>query len=227
MLGGFDPDLSDLDLAAVAATHVEQATKEAIVEALRHESLPCPARGLELVVYAGPVVGTGTTEPGFELNLDTGARMTFRAEYEPGEERHWFAIDRSILAAHGRALFGPPAGELFAPIPRGALLEVVADAVEWHRESEPAGSDAVLNACRALRFAVEGKWSSKIASGDWALDRGEEPRLVARALAARRRPGALPALEVRRFLERVELEVRAAASRDRGRAPSEAVPPGA
>ena len=188
-LGGFDQYLSDLDVAAVTATHAGRPTKQAIVELLRHESLPCPARGLEFVLYAEPVIHTATTDPGFELNLNSGARMSFRADYEPGEERHWFAIDRSVLAAHGLPLFGPPAGELFAPIPRGALLEVVAEAVQWHRETHVVGSDAVLNACRALRFADDGVWSSKIAAGG----------LGARATrsASARRAGARSAAERR------------------------------
>ena len=101
-LGDFDQSLSDLDVAAVTATHAGRTTKQAIVELLRHESLPCPARGLEFVLYAEPVIHTATTDPGFELNLNSGARMSFRADYEPGEERHWFAIDRSVLAARRR-----------------------------------------------------------------------------------------------------------------------------
>ena len=196
-----------------AAAHVDQTTKHAIVEALRHESLPCPARGLEFVLYAEPVIRSATTEPGFELNLNSGARMSFRADYEPGEERHWFAIDRAILAAYGKPLFGPRAGALFAPIPRGPLLEVVAKAVEWHRDAQVVGSDAVLNACRALRFAAEDVWTSKIAAGTWALERHEESRLVARALAARQSQEPLSSREVRRFLEEVELRVREAAAR--------------
>src|SRR5439155_26035764 len=212
-LGGFDSYLSDLDVAAVGAAHVDQTTKQAIVEALRHESLPGPARGRELVLYAEPVIRSATTEPGFELNLNSGARMSFRADYEPGEERHWFAIDRAILAAYGKPLFGPRAGALFAPIPRGPLLEVVAKAVEWHRDAQVVGSDAVLNACRALRFAAEDVWTSKIAAGTWALERHEESRLVARALAARQSQEPLSSREVRRFLEEVELRVREAAAR--------------
>src|SRR5215210_4305665 len=129
VLGGFDHDLRHLDVAAASTTRVNQKTKQAIVEALRHESLPCPARGLEFVLYAEPVLRTATIDPGFELNLDTGARMSFRVDYEPGAERHWFAIDRSIVAGHGKALYGPPARELFAPIPRGPLLEVVAESI--------------------------------------------------------------------------------------------------
>jgi hypothetical protein len=151
-LGGFDHYLSDVDVAAVGATPVDQTTKQAIVEALRHESLPCPARGLEFVLYPEPVLRTTTTDPGFDLNLNSGARMRFRVDYEPSEERHWFAIDRSIAAAHAKTLYGPPARELFAPIPPGLLLEGVAESVRWHRGAQAAGSDAVLNACRALRF---------------------------------------------------------------------------
>ena len=214
-LGDFDQSLSDLDVAAVTATHAGRTTKQAIVELLRHESLPCPARGLEFVLYAEPVIHTATTDPGFELNLNSGARMSFRADYEPGEERHWFAIDRSVLAAHGLPLFGPPADELFAPIPRGPLLEVVAEAVQWHRETHVAGSDAVLNACRALRFAADGVWSSKLAAGAWALERHEAPRLVAQALAARQSGEPLSAHDVGRFLEGVELRVRQAAAAER------------
>lgn len=211
-LGGFDRSLSDLDVAAVVAGHPGRTTKQAIVEFLRHESLPCPARGLEFVLYAEPVLRTGTTDPGFELNLNSGARMSFRADYEPGAERHWFAIDRSVLATHGLPLFGPPADRLFAPIPRGSLLDVVAEAVQWHRETHVVGSDAVLNACRALRFAAEGVWTSKLDAGGWALERHESPRLVAQALAARQSGESLPAYDVRRFLEGVELRVRRAAA---------------
>src|SRR5215208_5448951 len=66
--------------------------------ALRHDAVPCPARGLELVVYALATVQQSTGAPGFELNLNTGARMDFRADHEPGEiEDFWFAIDRSIV----------------------------------------------------------------------------------------------------------------------------------
>ncbi len=214
VLGGFDHYRSDLDVAAVGTARVDQTTKQAIVEALRHESLPCPARGLEFVLYAEPVLRTATTDPGFELNLNSGARMSFRVDYEPGEERHWFAIDRSIVADHGKALYGPAARELFAPIPGGLLLEVVAESVRWHRGAQAASSDAVLNACRALRFAAEGVWSSKLAAGTWALEKHLEPRLVAQAFAARQSEQPLDRVDVFRFLKRVERTVHEAAARE-------------
>jgi hypothetical protein len=212
-LGGFDPYLSDLDVAAVSATEVDPSTKREVVEALRHESLSCPARGLEFVLYADSAARSATIDPGFELNLNSGARMSFRVEYEPNAERHWFAIDRAILARHGKALFGPPAHELFAQIPRETLLEVVVEAVEWHRTNEAASGDAVLNACRALRYAEDGVWSSKLSAGTWAAERQHEPRLVARALAARQSQEPLSTVEVDQFLQRVAERVKQVASR--------------
>ena len=77
-----------------------RAAKQAIVERVRHEALPCPARGLELVVYPLATARSGSAAPGFELNLNTGAAMAFRVDEQPGEiEGFWFAIDRSILRA--------------------------------------------------------------------------------------------------------------------------------
>ena len=62
-----------------------------------------PARGLELVVYTRATAGAGRPEPGFEVELNTGPAMTFRATYDPADRpvadgRFWYALDRSILS---------------------------------------------------------------------------------------------------------------------------------
>jgi len=180
-LGAYEPGRSDIDVTAVTAAPLSAAAKHAIVERLRHEALPCPARGLELVVYPLGTARSGGGAPGFELNLNTGATMDFRVDEEPGEiEGFWFAIDRAILREHGVALTGPPPADLFAPIPLSTLLPLLQQSIRWHRDSDvPLGSDTVLNTCRALRFATEGTWSSKRDAGAWAA---EEP-LVRAALA--------------------------------------------
>jgi hypothetical protein len=43
----------------------------------------------------------------------------------------------------------------------------------------------VLNACRALRLALEGTWSSKPDAGRWALAQIGDTDTIAAALAAR------------------------------------------
>ena len=168
-LGGYEPPDSDLDVAVVIPEPLSDEAADGLVAALRHEAFPCPARGLELVVYTWESAASATTNPGFELNLNTGARLTFRADREPQPgERHWFAVDRSVLAAHGIALLGPPAAEVFAPIAADDLRPVLADVLLWYEREAPESDDAILNAGRALRFAREGVWLPKPALRAWA-----------------------------------------------------------
>src|SRR3954451_350079 len=170
-LGAYEHGRRDVDVTAVARGPLPPAVKRGIVERVRHEALPCPARGLEFVVYPSATARGGGGEPGFELNLNTGARMPFRVDEAPGDiEGFWFAIDRAILREHGIPLLGPPPAEVFAPIPRPTLLRLLGEAVRWHRgeAGQPTASDAVLNTARALRFAAEGAWAPKHPAGQWA-----------------------------------------------------------
>src|SRR5262249_18662560 len=140
----------------------------------------------EFVLYPLGVVRAGTTEPGFLLNLNTGARMDFRLDLEAdAAEAHWFAIDRSILAAHGIAISGPPARELFTAIPPAAIMPLLAAALDWHRRRVGRADDAVLNAARALRYVTERRWSDKAAAGRWAAGRLDDPQVILRAVDAR------------------------------------------
>ena len=185
-LGAYEQGRSDLDVALVVRERLDPDEKDALVGALRHESLPCPARGLELVVYASEAAASPAVAADFELNLNTGAGMTFRADVEPDPaEAHWFAIDRALLHAHGVVLAGPPPAEVFAGIPRALLLPVLADAIRWHAEGDGEPDDTVLNAARALRYAETDTWASKPAAGVWALARVPDDSVVAAALAAR------------------------------------------
>jgi Domain of unknown function (DUF4111)/Nucleotidyltransferase domain len=185
-LGGYRPGRSDLDVAAVAETALAADLREAIVDRLRHESLSCPARGLELVIYRLDTARAASASRAFELNLNSGPAMPLRVEAgTDGRETHWFPIDRSILAQAGVALIGPPAEAVFASIPLAELMPALVESMRWHRRRSGPAADAVLNACRSLRFAREGLWSSKAEAGRWAIERGEAPReLASEAIAA-------------------------------------------
>jgi hypothetical protein len=185
-LGDYEPGRSDIDVAVVVDEELDVETKLGLVDALRHESLPCPARLLELVVYSRAAAATASVDAGFELNLNSGAAMPFRVDLVPDPaETHWFAIDRAILRVHGVSVVGPPVGDVFAAIPHSWLLPVLAQSLRWHELGEARSDDAVLNACRALRYARDDEWSSKPAAGRWALDHVADPEVVAEALAAR------------------------------------------
>jgi Nucleotidyltransferase domain len=160
-LGAYEHGRSDIDVTAVVEGPLPDDTKQALVATLRHEALPCPARGLELVIYPRATVEHPTAEPGFELNLNTGARMDFRADFAPGDiEGFWFAIDRSILREHGLPVLGPPPGEVFAPIPRAVIAPVIEESMRWH--GGDTSDNAALNTARSQHFLDTGHWISKL-----------------------------------------------------------------
>jgi hypothetical protein len=189
-LDAYQSGRSDIDVAIIVADALDLSTKQAVIDALRTESLPCPARGLELVVYRSEVAAAGGSDPGFEVELNTGPQMPFRATFAGTDRRtedgtFWYAIDRSILAERGLALFGPPATTVFRSVDDADLAALLGASLRWHlsvgadsggadtREEsvEPAAwtDDAVLNACRAWRRVRSGHWSSKIEAGRQVL----------------------------------------------------------
>ena len=185
---------SDLDVAVVTRGRTRAQAALELVAAVRHEALPAPARGLELVLYPLETARAGGLEPGFDLNLNSGRGLDFRADLEPvAGEAHWFAIDRSILAAHGVALAGPPAPAIFRSAGRAQLLPLLAETLRWFLRAGSPSEDAVLNACRSVVFAREGTWTSKHAAGRRA---GVEPA------------GMSPD-EVREYVERAMAELEA------------------
>jgi hypothetical protein len=206
-LGDYEPGRSDLDVAAVARDRVGRSRSAAVAATLRHSVFPCPARGLEFVLYPESVVRAPAVEAGFDLNLNTGAEMEERIDFEPvSGEAHWFAIDRSILAQSGVALHGPPARDVFAAFSRERLFPVLAEALRRGGTGVPA----VLNACRTLRFAADAVWESKRGAAAWMLARGEERELVAAALRVRGgQAESLDPAAVERFVGRVLTELKA------------------
>lgn len=197
--GAFDPNRSDIDVMVVCHDEVGRAQRSSLVDAVRHDHLPCPARGLELVGYPRSFASAGEAGAGFVFEVNDGPAMTLRAHLAPEErdadDLFWYVIDRSITRAHGVALYGSPAAQVFAA-PRDAdVLDALRSSVRWHRRS---GGDrnAVLNTCRALRWAEDRVWVSKTDAGEWWSTRHDEP-VVREALADR----PLPQEDVHPFLE--------------------------
>ena len=214
---------SDIDVAIVCRSALDLDAKQAIVGALRHESLPVPARGLELVVYRAELAAAGVTEPGFEVELNTGPRMDFRATWAGADRREqdgtfWYAIDRSILAEHGRSLVGPPPAEVFRSVSDADLVDLLIASLRWHLGSadapspdlaatdEPAAwtADAVLNACRGWQRVHTGLWLSKSAAGRQLLadDTSALDRTVVQQAVAARSGGSAPTVTQARHFQR-------------------------
>jgi hypothetical protein len=164
-LGGYVHGRSDVDVALVVRRPLDRSQKDGLVASLRHEAFPCPARGLELVVYAQD---SGVPE----LNLNTGERMEFLATFAPGADSpHWFVLDRAIIGQRGLVLTGPPAAEALAPPSEDEILEALAIGLQWYRDrpNEPR-DDAALNAVRSRAYLETGRWASKAEAVELLLD---------------------------------------------------------
>ena len=210
-LDGYRPGRSDIDVAVVVRSALDEHAKRGLVRGLRHENLPCPARGLELVVYATDVAGSGSVAPGFEVELNSGARMDFQATFDPADRpaadgAFWYAIDRGILDDHGRTVVGPPAATVFTSPSEWDMAHLLADSLRWHLDSPAAApDDAVLNACRALYRVRSGRWLAKPVAG--AAVRSQpgslDPTVIREAFRARDGGPPPDAASVRRFQREV------------------------
>jgi predicted nucleotidyltransferase len=145
--GAYEHGRSDVDVIAVAAHPLTRPEKEAVADAA--ESLPCPARKLELVVYSRGAVR-------HELNVNTGELVHFSPDDDPG---FWFVLDRAIAEQHSIALHGPPWHEVFAPVPREAVEEALDEAVAFEGWEDPDGPR--LAEARGRIWRETGEWVSK------------------------------------------------------------------
>ena len=220
-LDAYELGRSDIDVALVCEDALDDGRKRELVARLRHEVLPCPARGLELVVYRRAIAQSGASEPGFEVELNTGARMPFRETYAVHERpaadgRFWYALDRSILHQSGHALLGPPAALMFTDVSPVDLRALLIEALSWWialptpsaDEPSPGTEDAVLGACRSLVKVRYGLWLSKVSAGQRLLDAGYESALIERSIEARRGGSPPGGSEARAFQLRVIDEIR-------------------
>jgi hypothetical protein len=135
LLGGFDPQTSDLDVVVVVARPLGVADREAVVAAL--DELPVPFRKLELVVYA-----EGAKPPAYELNYPDG----------PSEPAFWFVLDAAIAQEH----VGPRWLELLEPVTEEETRHAAEELLRW---AEAHGEH--VHAARARHYLEHGEWITK------------------------------------------------------------------
>jgi hypothetical protein len=170
--GDFDAARSDIDVQAVSAGPLARPELEALAAALSHYALPCPARGLEFVLYAREDLAD-PRGPAFSLNLNTGPGMDHHAGYEPDDEpRFWFVLDVAIARQDARPLVGAHPRGVLPDLPRELILESLRESLAWWREHDPR--QAVVAACRARAWLEEDRWLSKRDAAAGFIDRVDE-----------------------------------------------------
>lgn len=205
-LGGYVANESDVDIVGVSEHQVQPEAKLLVAEAVVECAASCPTRGLEFTLYRQQVAGAPPRGADFEVNANGGPRMARSVhldhDVEPG---FWYVLDRAVAHRAGIAIVGPPGCQVFADVPRGALLAAMKDSIRWHRDNEGATLYSVLNASRAWRFAADDALGSKLEGAAWARSRWPNPELIDSAVALRHGKSAdLQASQVDELLEHVE-----------------------
>ncbi len=215
VLGGWTPDRSDVDILLVADDEVGSARLESVGRALADTAGACPSgKGLESsVVLASEAAAPRPPWP-YLLHVTTGTEGTRIVEGagSPGDPD--LLMHYAVCRAAGWAVHGPEARELVGPVPRGAILAYLADEAGWGIENGPEAY-SVLNACRAMAFAADGRIVSKVEGGEIALHRGLGPAaVIERALAQQQglAPERRPAADAVEFVRAAAATLRAAAT---------------
>jgi hypothetical protein len=205
-LGGYVSGHSDIDIVAVCHQGLTRDAKRALAQKLVDASVDCPTRGLEFTLYRGHIAAAAAKGADFELNVNGGVGMRRLVRLTSTDQpRFWYVLDRAIAHRHGLAISGARPAQVFAPVPRPLLLDVLGESMRWHREHERATLYSVLNATRAWRFAVDDILGSKLEGAQWARKRWAAPWLIDAAVELRHgRVALLDGVEVDRLLAHVE-----------------------
>jgi hypothetical protein len=142
LLGGFDPERSDLDMAVVVGRPLDTSDREALTDAL--DELFPPVRKLELVVYTA-----GARPPAYALNYPDG----------DGEAPFWFVLDAAIAQERSQPLCGRPWGELLEPVTEAETRAAAEALLGW---AEARGDEVARpHELRARHYLEHGTWATK------------------------------------------------------------------
>lgn len=207
-LGGWVPT-SDLDVLVVVA---DGADRDWLVVGSRLLDLAPAEPDLEVsMVTASASRWPGTPWP-FLVHVASGEhRVVLDAgQGDPDLLMHYLVSRRS-----GLSLIGEAAERTFGEVPVEVVRQYLVQELGWGLVHADA-KYAVLNACRALAYAVDGKVLSKVDGGLWALNRGLDAGVIGRALVAQREGLLLGPAEAvdRDFVEGVLLTLREADATD-------------
>ncbi|GAA4060951.1 aminoglycoside adenylyltransferase domain-containing protein [Streptomyces shaanxiensis] len=221
-LGDYRHGRSDTDVTVVVDAPLPGRTRSDLAAALAHPALPCPAAGLELVVYDEAFAARPSGDAGYLLDLNTGPLLPDRISLDPTQSpAFWYVIDRSVAHQAGLVLYGSPARAVIAEPARADLLTAIRASVREHSGGEGHLADnRVLNGCRSVHFCRTGRWQAKRRAAEAVAASEERFRpLLKAALRSYERPRteatALPTAEVRAFLVWVAERVDETAATDR------------
>ncbi|MFI9402121.1 aminoglycoside adenylyltransferase domain-containing protein [Nocardia sp. NPDC052316] len=205
---------SDIDVILVVDPSLPGSAIHELAEVLAHPALPCPAAGLELVVYDATFAARPSAAAGYLLDLNTGPLLSNRASFDPARSSaFWYVIDRSIAYQSGCLLYGSQVRQVLAPpAPRDLFAALLASVREHATGKGHLSDNQVLNGCRSVAFCRTGRWLAKSEAAQLIMAAEADFQvLIDAALRSFQRPRTaavpLPAADVQTFLTWVRGEV--------------------
>ncbi|MEP6871250.1 MAG: hypothetical protein ABI939_05305 [Anaerolineaceae bacterium] len=120
-MGGWEAELSDVDLLAVADRPPTAGEKQAVASALASTALRAPGVGLEFSLVYKPSFEPLTSKPPFELHVTTGdAFKVVDGALHPGDSD--LVMHYAVCRARGLAIIGPGPRTMLPDVPRRMLL---------------------------------------------------------------------------------------------------------
>jgi streptomycin 3"-adenylyltransferase len=200
VLGGFRPARSDVDVLAVVAKRGTAPVQQAMGDAIAATAERCPGAGLEMSVITVETAARLGTCP-FEVHVNTTAEEPVIVTGAGDQGDPDLVLHCAVCRDHAVAVTGPPPDEVFGAVARDDVLAAMVSDLKWALNHAPTAY-AVLNACRASRFAADGQLCSKLDGARWWLARHpEDPVVTAAETFQRHGSGQAPtAGEAARFV---------------------------
>lgn len=173
--GCFRWETSDVDFLAVAEQPLSHDEKTALIRAILAHTPDAPPKGIEMSVVLKEHTQHFVYPTPFELHF-SNAYLRQYTEDADGMCKNLHGADPD-LAAHfavtrktGLCLYGAPIDEIFASVPRAAMLDSLlldcGDSADMLMQNPVYFA---LNLCRAIAFREQNLILSKAGGGEWAL----------------------------------------------------------
>ncbi|GAA2920055.1 hypothetical protein GCM10011428_40600 [Streptomyces violaceus] len=121
-----------MDVLAVAAESGTKGDQQAMGEAVVGTAARCPGTGLEMSVIAATAASLGSCP--FEVHVRASATET---AIIPGADLDGdtdLVLHCAVCRAHAPAVYGPPAAEVFGPVPADRVGVAMVSQLQWALE---------------------------------------------------------------------------------------------
>ena len=173
--GCFTWEKSDVDFLVVVHRPLTIDEKLKLMQPLFALNESAPPKGMEMSVVLLSDCREFSYPTPYELHYSNAYRdrcaenLRSHCERVHGTDKD-LAAHFTVTRAIGMALYGPPAAEVFAPVPREAYVDsLLYDAAEARADITENPIYVILNLCRVLAYLREGCVLSKQQGGDWGL----------------------------------------------------------